>query len=37
MRRQVIEAKMVGGHKVTVLPPGYAVGAKPAKHVSARS
>jgi Magnesium chelatase, subunit ChlI len=37
MRRQVIEAKMVGGHKVTVLPPGDRVGAEPAEHVSARS
>jgi hypothetical protein len=37
MRMKVIEEKVVDGHKVRVLPPGYAQGAYPAKNVSARS
>jgi hypothetical protein len=36
MRMKVIEEKMVDGHKVKVLPPGYAQGAYPQKNVSAR-
>jgi hypothetical protein len=34
---KIIEEKVVDGHKVKVLPPGYAMGAAPAKNVSARS
>jgi len=37
MGMKVIEEKMVDGHTVKVLPPGYAEGAYPAKHVSVRS
>jgi DNA-binding CsgD family transcriptional regulator len=37
MRMKVIEEKIVDGHKVKVLPPGYAQGAYPQKNVSARS
>jgi hypothetical protein len=37
MRMKVIEEKIVDGHKVKVLPPGYAQGAEPAKNVSVSS
>jgi hypothetical protein len=37
MRMTVIEEKIVDGHKVKVLPPGYAQGATPPKNVSVRS
>jgi hypothetical protein len=37
MRMKVVEEKIVDGHKVKVLPPGYAQGAYPAKNVSVRS
>jgi hypothetical protein len=37
MRMKVIEEKVVDGHKVKVLPPGYADGAWPAQNVSVRS
>jgi len=37
MRMKVIEEKVVDGHTVKVLPPGYADGAWPAKNVSVRS
>jgi hypothetical protein len=37
MRMKVIEEKVVDGHKVKVLPPGYAMGAKPPKNVCVRS
>jgi hypothetical protein len=37
MRMKVIEEKVVDGHKVKVLPPGYAMGAEPAKNVSVSS
>jgi hypothetical protein len=33
---KVIEEKIVDGHKVKVLLPGYAVGAKPTKNVWVR-
>jgi hypothetical protein len=34
---KVVEEKIVDGHKVKVLPPGYAQGAAPPKNVSVRS
>jgi hypothetical protein len=34
---KVIEEKVVDGHKVKVLPPGYATEAEPAKNVAVRS
>jgi len=34
MRMKVIEEKTVDGHKVKVLPPGYAQGAYPQKNVA---
>ncbi len=34
---QVIEEKVVDGHKVKGLPPGYAQGAYPQKNVSVSS
>jgi hypothetical protein len=37
MRMKVVEEKVVDGHKVKVLPPGYAIGAYPAKNISVRS
>jgi hypothetical protein len=37
MRMKVIEEKVVDGHKVKVLPPGYAQGAYPQKNVSVSS
>ena len=37
MRMKVIEEKVVDGHKIKVLPPGYAQGAYPQKNVSVRS
>jgi hypothetical protein len=37
MRMKVIEEKVVDGHKVKVLPPGYAQGAYPQKNVTVRS
>ena len=37
MRMRVIEEKIVDGHKVKVLPPGYAHGAAPPKNVCVRS
>jgi hypothetical protein len=37
MRMKVIEEKTVDGHKVKVLPPGYAQGAYPQKNVAVRS
>jgi len=37
MRMKVVEEKIVDGQKVKVLPPGYAMGAYPAKNVSVRS
>jgi hypothetical protein len=37
MRMKVIEEKIVDGHKVKVLPPGYAQGAYPQKNVTVRS
>ena len=37
MRMKVIEEKVVDGHKVKVLPPGYADGASPQKNVTVRS
>jgi hypothetical protein len=37
MRMKVIEEKIVNGHKVKVLPPGYADGAAPMKNVAVRS
>jgi hypothetical protein len=37
MRMKVVEEKAVDGHKVRVLPPGYAMGAEPAKNVAVRS
>jgi len=37
MRMKVVEEKVVDGHKVKVLPPGYAMGAEPAKNVSVSS
>jgi hypothetical protein len=37
MCMKVIEEKVVDGHKVKVLPPGYAMGAEPAKNVSVSS
>ena len=33
---KVIEEKVVDGHKVKVLPPGYAQGAYPQKNVAVR-
>ena len=36
MRMKVVEEKIVDGHKVKVLPPGYAMGAYPQKNVSVR-
>jgi hypothetical protein len=37
MRMKVVEEKVVDGRKVKVLPPGYAIGAKPTKNVCVRS
>jgi hypothetical protein len=37
MRMKVIEEKIVDGHKVKVLSPGYAHSATPPKNVSVRS
>jgi hypothetical protein len=37
MRMKVIEEKVVDGHKVKVLPPGYAQGAYPQRNVTLRS
>jgi hypothetical protein len=37
MRMKVVEEKIVDGRKVKVLPPGYAMGAEPAKNVSVGS
>jgi hypothetical protein len=37
MRMKVVEEKIVDGHKVKVLPPGYAHGPAPPKNVSVRS
>jgi arginine repressor len=37
MRMKIIEEKIVDGHKVKVLPPGYAQGAYPQKNVSVQS
>jgi hypothetical protein len=37
MRMKVVEEKVVDGHKVKVLPPGYAEGVFPAKNVAVRS
>ena len=37
MRMKVIEEKVVDGHKVKVLPPGYAQGAYPQRNVTVRS
>jgi hypothetical protein len=34
MRRKVVEEKIVNGHKVKVLPTGYADGAWPVKNVA---
>jgi hypothetical protein len=31
---KIVEEKIVDGHKVKVLPPGYAAGAYPAKNVT---
>jgi hypothetical protein len=36
MRMKVVEEKIVDGHKVKVLPPGYADGVYPQKNVSVR-
>jgi hypothetical protein len=36
MRMKVIEEKVVDGHKVKVLPPGYADGVYPQKNVLVR-
>jgi hypothetical protein len=37
MWMKVVEERVVDGHKVKVLPPGYAMGAKPPKNVSVRT
>jgi hypothetical protein len=37
MRMKVIGEKVVDGHKVKVLPTGYALGAEPSKNVSVSS
>jgi hypothetical protein len=37
MRMKVIEETIVDGRQGKVLPPGYAAGAKPTKHVCVRS
>jgi hypothetical protein len=34
---KIVEEKIIDGHKVKVLPPGYAQGASPQKNVTVRS